>query len=126
MIKASQKVFDRFPEITRDVERLAQRATQAAAEEAAHVAKETGGDRGLTDIEVVPVSGDVAGYSAGIKGKWYYRFQSDGTLGKNPRAKRPGTKRSHAPGTGITPNRMFQKARAAGRRKLRAVLDRGI
>lgn len=126
MIKTTQSVFTRFPEVTRDVERLAQRATQAAAEEAAQVAKDTGGDRGLTDIEVVPVHGDVNGYSAGIKGKWYYRFQSQGTLGKAVRAKRPGTKRSHAPGTGITPNRMFEKARAAGRRKLRAVLDRGI
>lgn len=119
MIHATVKVFDRFPEITAEVEKRARQATQEAAETAAETARTVGAGRGLTDIEVVPVQASVDGYKAGIKGKWYYRFQSDGTLGNNPSAKRPGRKRSHAAGTGITPNRMFQQARVAGRRKLR-------
>lgn len=123
MIKTQIKVFNRFPEITRTVEQLAQRAVTEAAEEAASTARSIGGSRGLTDIDVVPAHGTEIGYAAGIVGRWYYRFHSFGTLGKAVSAKRPGSRRSHAPGTGIEPNFMFQRARTAGRARLRRVLD---
>lgn len=126
MITSTVKVFDRFPQVTEAVDRLARQAVEAAAEEAAQVAKSIGAARGATDISVVHAHGTVDGYAAGIKGRWYYRFQSYGTLGRAIRPKRPGHKRSHAPGTGITPNKMFQTARTAGRRALRERVQRGI
>lgn len=126
MIKSTVRVFDHFPVITEAVDRLARDAVQAAAEAAAEEAKTIGAARGLTDVQVIPAHGDVDGWTAGVAGRWYYRFQSYGTLGRAINPKRPGTKRSHAPGTGVTPNRMWQKARTAGRRALLARVKRGI
>ena len=126
MIRTNVKVFDRFPEVTADVERLARRALNAAAAEAARTAAEIGSARGMTDFDVKEAVGSATGYTSGIKGQqWYWRLQSFGTLGRAIRPKRPGHKRSHAPGTGITPNLMYQRARTAGRRKLVEIISRG-
>jgi hypothetical protein len=126
MISSRVNVFDRFPEITAEIDAMVVRALDAAAEEAQRVAVEIGSERKLTDIEILPARGQVDGFAAGIKGRYYYRFQSFGTLGRAIRPKRPGTVRSHAPGTGIEPNRMFQKARTAGRRRLIETLVRHV
>jgi hypothetical protein len=126
VIRSSVRVFDTFPEITKAVDELARDAVNAGAAEAAAVAKEAGADRGLTDLEVVPAHGGEDGWVAGVKAPYYYRFQSYGTLGKAVHARRPGTKRSHEPGTGITPNLMFQRARSAGRKAIIARLRRGL
>lgn len=126
MIRGEVKVFDHFPEITEHVNSLARRAVQEAAIEGARVAAEIGAERGASEVHVVPVHGDVSGWTSGFKGKWYYTFQSFGTLGRRkPKAKSPGSKRTHAPDTGISPNKMYQRARAAGRKRLFAVIFRG-
>lgn len=126
MISSSIKVFDFFPDVTAAVDELAVDALNVAAEAAAAAAKAAGAERGATDIDVIHAHVDLDGFSSGIKGKPHYRFQSYGTLGKAIRPKRPGHKRSHAEGTGITPNRMFHKGRSAGRKALQERVARGI
>lgn len=126
MIRAHTNLVDRFPQITADLQRRARHAVDAAAEEAARTAAQIGSERGMTEFEVIPAEKTINGWKAGIKGKhWYWRLQSAGTLGRATRPKRPGHKRSHEPGTGITPNRMYEKARTAGRRKLLQVVGKG-
>jgi hypothetical protein len=122
VIRSSVKAFDQFPALTKQIEGRVKRALEASGEEMVKVARGAGASRGATDVDVLPVHGTETGYSVGIRGRWYYRFQSSGTLGNALNPKRPGRKRSHAPGTGVTPNRMYQQARAAGRKKLRALL----
>ena len=126
MLTASVKVFERFPDINEAVDRLAENALNDAAEAAAAEAIAIGAARNATDIHVIPAHGGLDGFVSGIYGKWYYRFQSFGTLGRALHPKRPGTKRTHAPGTGITPNYMYQRARTAGRRALLRRLERGF
>lgn len=126
MINSTVKVFDHFDEIGDEIDEFARYAVWAAAAEAGATAAAIGGARGMTDFAVSPARGDIEGYIAGIKGAhWYWRLQSFGTLGRAIRPKRPGHIRSHAPGTGITPNGMYQAARLNGRRKLLEVLARG-
>lgn len=127
MIHSQIRVFDTFPDITEEIDRLTVRALDAGVEQAAETAKQIGAERNLTEFETVPAHGALDGFTAGLRaGRFYYRFQSYGTLGRAIRPKRPGTKRSHAPGTGITPNRMFQRARSAGRKKIVETLARGL
>lgn len=115
-----------FDQVDERVERLALESVEAAAVEAQRVAVAAGAARGLTEIEVIEARATGAGYASGIRGKWFYFFHSYGTLGRAIKPKRPGRKRSHAPGTGITPNRMFQQARLAGRRAMLERARRGI
>ena len=148
MITSQVKVFQRFPQVTRDVETAAKEGLEAAAVEAAAVAQ-AGASIDL-EIEVVPVHGDISGYSAGIKARrtssrgrrggtaeenttpiaWFF---DRGTLGnRKRRLKRPRKEswtvtrggatytahRRDIAGKGIQPERFFGKARTAGRRKL--------
>lgn len=126
MIRAHTNLTDRFPTITEDLQRRARHAVNEASREAARTAAEIGSERGMTEFEVIPAEKTINGWKGGIKGQhWYWRLQSFGTLGKALRPKRPGHQRSHEPGTGITPNRMYQRARVAGLRKLRESVGRG-
>lgn len=125
MIRSNVKVFDFFPEISVRVDELARNSVQAAAEAGAEVAAGIGAERNATDVKVMPAHGTLTGYAAGVEGRWYYRFQSYGTLSHAINPKRPGTKRDHSKG-GITPNRMFQKARTAGRRALLSRISHGL
>lgn len=126
MIRATIHTENLFANVTRRVEELAAECVTEAAEEAKRVALELGADRRLTDIEIVPAHTTGEGYASGVVGRWYYRYQSFGTLGNAIRPKRPGHVRSHAPGTGIKPNLMWQKARLAGRRAMNAHAARGL
>jgi hypothetical protein len=144
-VSSQIKVFQRFPQVTRAVEVMAKEGLEAAAVEAAAVAQ-AGASIDL-EVEVVPVHGDVNGYSAGIKSRkkssqtrggnpnatpiaWFF---DRGTLGnRTRRLKRPrkeswtssrgGTTytahRGDVAGKGIKPERFFGKARTVGRAKL--------
>jgi hypothetical protein len=144
-VSSQIKVFQRFPQVTRAVEDMAKEGLEMAAIEAAAVAQ---GSASIDlEVEVVPVHGDVSGYSAGIKSRrkssqtrggkanatpiaWFF---DRGTLGnRTRRLKRPrreswtssrgGTPytahRGDVAGKGIKPERFFGKARTAGRAKL--------
>jgi hypothetical protein len=148
VIRSSVKVFQRFPEITQQVERAAREGLDEAAAEAAAVAQ-AGASIDL-EAEVIAAHGDVVGYSAGIKSRKQTRtegrttpiagFFDQGTLGKRTKGlKRPrksswtvqrgsGSYTAHRAGDlegkGVAPERFFGKARTAGRRKLIARLAR--
>lgn len=126
MIRAIVHTENLFTEVTRKVELLAEESVTAAAEAAKEAALAAGAGNHATDIEIIPAHTTGDGYAAGISGRWYYRFLSYGTLGRAIKPKRPGTIRSHAPGTGIAPNKMYQAARLAGRRALLARARSGL
>lgn len=149
MFTATVKGFQRFPEITADIERLVKIALDEAAVEAAAVANASASIR--LELEEHGAQGTVDGYSSGIKSRRktsvpgrttpIAEFFNDGTLGKRTRAlKRPrkqqwtvnrgGTSyvahRGDITGEGIAAERFFQKARAAGKRVLVERIGRGL
>lgn len=132
MIKAEIKVFDQFPEITAEVDRLAQAGVRAAAEAGAKVAASIASERSasgeMANMEIVAAHGYEAGFQAGFRSRaWYAWFQDRGTLGRRrPKPKQPGHLRTHEPGTGIEPLRFFEKGRAAGRKALRQRIFHGL
>lgn len=145
MIRATVKVFEDFPRVTEQVERAAVHGLEAAVEVAAAVAQENASID--LELELVRPHGDVEGYSAGIKSKAkgradgapIARFFDKGTLGKHKgqlkRPRRPswtahsrnGTPytahRGDVAGKGIEAEGFFGKARAAGRRALKARIN---
>lgn len=125
MIRTTVNAVDEFGLVTAKVDRLLERALNEAVEEGAAVARSAGAERGLTDVQVIPARGTVDGWAAGIRGRWYYRFQAQGTLASAINPKRPGTKRDHSK-PGIKPNRMFTQARTAARKRLLQRLRHGI
>jgi hypothetical protein len=144
-MKATVKVFNTFPQITARIERAAQEGVQAAAEEAAIIAQLE--SKHKLELSVVDAHPDVGaeGYSAGIISRRrsdnpgqstpLAHIFNDGTLGKRRRPpKRPGKsswrvkaserasahtaeRRSHE--GGIEGEHFFEKARKAGRAKLK-------
>lgn len=151
MIESTVKLFDRFPQITEEVERAAVAGLDAAAREAADVAQANATID--LELEVEPAAGDVDGYSAGIKSRKTTRnpgrstpiagFFDGGTLGgrtrplKRPRksawrvrasarAQAHTATRRDVTGKGIEAEGFFGKARAAGRRALLRTIDRRL
>jgi hypothetical protein len=142
MITSTVKIFDRFAEITDQVERAAVEGLDAAAREAASVAQANASIP--LELEVKPAVGDVEGYSAGIKSRKKTRnqgrttpiahFFDEGTLGKRKKPPKRGRKgswtvrqadggshtasRGDIDGRGIEPEHFFAKGRSAGRKKL--------
>jgi hypothetical protein len=126
VIRATIHTENLFPEVTARVEELALECVTIGAEAGKDAAIAAGARNNATDIEVVGPHTTGDGYIAGVSGPFYYRFLSYGTLGKAIRPKRPGHKRSHAAGTGITPNKMWQAGRLAGRRAMQERATRGL
>lgn len=143
MFTATVKGFQRFPEITADIEKLVAVALDEAMVEAATVAE--GGSSISLELERIPAHGTVGGFSSGIKSRkqghassvLIAEFFNDGTLGKRTKKlKRPrreswqtsrGTdRRGDVTGKGISPQRFFQAARSAGRRVLIERIDQGL
>lgn len=144
MFNSTVKTFNLFPQITARIERAAAAGLDAAAREAASVAQ-AGASIDLK-LHVVPVHGDVDGYSAGIKARKQTRtvgkttpialFFDQGTLGRRSKPLKRARKQSwtvknrsgaiatatrhDTAGKGIPAEHFFPKARAAGRRKLLA------
>lgn len=146
MLSASVKGFEKFSEVSADIDALCLAALEEAAAEAAQVAQQQASVP--LDIEVAPAAGDVDGFSSGIRsnkrGKEGARiapFFDGGTLaGRRRKLKsnrrdqwqvnRSGsayTAHRHpiVEGEGIPAEGFFGKARAAGKRKLLARIDRG-
>jgi len=152
MIRSVIRVTERFPVITERVEQLARESVDEAAAAASEVAQaEASID---LELEVKPATGDLDGYSAGITSRKETRdpkrttriagFFDGGTLGKRKKPlKQPGrreeswqVKRGDTVYTarrggitadmGIEAEGFFGKALAAGRRALKARIERGL
>lgn len=145
MISSQIQVTDRFPEITLEVEQLAVRALDAAAQTAAQTARQVASRRRKTgrmsDFEAIPAAGSEDGYASGIRndpGAWYDRFQNYGTAGNRRRKLKASTlRRRESPsgqarqqrfGTnrGIEPLGFLEAARREGRRELLRIIENGL
>ncbi len=145
MITANVRVLDRFPEITRDVENLAQRALDRAAAVAARTAEQLAqpGLKQHSRMEVVRTHGTDTGYAAGIrstargsKGQRIAHFHDKGTYGNyrgrnQPRRRPRAQKVAHVnpdtgERTGIQALGFFGAARREGRRELNRVIQAGL
>jgi hypothetical protein len=146
MFRAQIKVFDRFPEITAQVEQLARVAVDQAARTAAETAQ-AGASIDL-ELELIPAHGYVEGYAAGIRsnkkgqrGTRIAPFFDGGTLGGRKKALKGARRaswtvnrgggsytahRGDIDGKGIKAERFFLKARLAGRRSMAAIVKRGL
>lgn len=141
--KTSVRSFQQFPALSRKVERLAQRAVQAAAVEGAAAASVVAGQRTRTGrmqrMEVVSAHGTRQGYAAGFgSDAWYAGFQNDGTRSRRTRRVKESTlrRRSSPSGMarrqragqhpGVPPLRFFEAGQRAGRVALRRELERGV
>lgn len=145
MISSRIKVFSRFPEITREVERLAVRAVEAAAREGAAAAEQAArpGLKRRARMEVVPVAGDVDGYSAGFRSTatsdrgvpigamhdtgTYGSYEGKGTPRRRGRARNvPDVDPETGKRTGIQARHWRRAGRSAGRKALRRTIDAGL
>ncbi len=147
MITSQIKVFDHFPEITREVERLAVRgldaAAHAGAREAARLAAP--GLKGKSGMVVIGVHGEVDGYASGFRstargkrGQEIAIFHDKGTYGQHKgRLKRSGKRRGRADKvpdvdpktgerTGIVALGFFGAGRREGRRALKRTIGAGL
>jgi hypothetical protein len=128
VISSRVSVINNFPRITREVSELARRSCQEAAEAGAAAAAEIASARNLPiEVEEVKPSGDgwVAGFVCVHPAAWY---QDLGTLGNRERKLKrpPSDKRTHAPGTGITPLYYLEAGKKAGRARQRDVIKQGL
>ncbi len=116
-----------FAEITRDVERKAQRAVQAAAEEGAAAANARGSQRNF-HVEIEPVRATFDGFVASFVCRkphaWFHEF---GTLGNRRRRLKqsPRTNRTRASGTGIEALGFLSAGKRAGRKAMLREIGRG-
>jgi hypothetical protein len=145
MISSQVNVFDRFPEVTAEVERLAihalNEAARAGAREAERVAAP--GLKQHARMQVIPTHGEADGYASGFrsnaKGKRGQRiagFHDRGTYGnfrgqlkRNRRgraAKVPAVNPETGETTGIEALGFFGAGRRAGRRELLNEISRGL
>lgn len=144
MINATIKGFANFDRVAAIADDLAQDVAQAGAvagrdafEKVASQRRRTGR---MSDVRVVPVQGDVNGYTAGVAndGKaWYDRFQDHGTNASRKRSVSKQTVRRRATASGaakqakvsghkgIKPLGFTNAARKAGREAMRSRLARG-
>lgn len=147
MIQASVKGFERFGEVTPEIEALCVAALNDAAEAAGAAATRAASIP--LEIRVLRAEGDATGFSSGIRsekrghtGVRVAPFFDQGTLAERKKALKRARRGSWqvtrgsssytahrheiVPGEGIAPQRFFSKARAVGRRALLARIDRGI
>lgn len=152
MIRSEVKVFDRFGEVTEEVELLAREAVTVAARVAAEVAQASA--RLDLELELIPAHGTEVGYAAGIKSRKKTRdprrstriavFFDKGTLGKRRGVLSPKTRRKSGwtveRGTGsytaerheitgemgVDAQRFLVRARIAGRKALLEIVNRGL
>lgn len=148
MITATVKGFERWGEVTADIDKLCIEALDEAAHEAAAVADANAFIP--LELEVQPAVGDIEGFSSGIVSRKRGRtepvriapFFDQGTLAgrakplkRNRRAswtvRRKGstfTAHRHpiVPAEGIEAQHFFSAARSAGRKVLLTVIDRGV
>ncbi len=132
-IQSTVRITNRFPEITADVNRLAQEAVTAAAAAGATVARQIASSRTETGrmagIRVERVRGSENGWDASFVSPVFYAWmQNYGTLGNRtkPLKQAPRTGRTREPGTGIEPLRFLEAGRSAGRRAMMARVRRGL
>lgn len=148
MLTATVKGFEKFQDVNADIDALCLAALEEAAAEAAQVAQASSSVP--LEIEVARAAGDVEGFSSGIRSKKTGKegvriapFFDGGTLaGRRRKLKQAGRRRDEwqvnragtaytahrhpiVEGEGIPAEGFFGKARAAGKRKLLARIDRG-
>jgi hypothetical protein len=148
LFRSTVKTFNRFPDVTAQVIKASLDGLRDATRAAAAVAQESA-SIDLHLVEVAP-SGDLEGYSAGIKANRrsdvadsttpIALFFDQGTLGNRTKALKRGRKgtwtqrnpggsgthtqnRGDIDGKGIPAEHFFTKARAAGRAVLRAKIS---
>jgi serine phosphatase RsbU (regulator of sigma subunit) len=145
VIRATVTVRDDFAQLHTRVQKLAQRATRAAAEQAAQVAQANASID--LELELIPAADDPDGVTAGIRSKKtgsrdtrIADFFDEGTLGnRKKKTKRPGRSswtvkrggssytahRGDTSGKGIPAERFFAKAKTAGRKTMIAEVEKG-
>lgn len=143
MIKSQVKVFDHFPEVSRQLEALAAEAVVVGARTGAEAASRAASSRHRTGrMQRMVATGPAAtgsGYAAGFSSEaWYARFQNDGTGGRRTRQVKSSTLRrretpsgqsrqqSYGANKGVAPLRFYQAGQKAGRAAMRSVIERGV
>ncbi len=128
MLRSRVSVLNQFGRVERRLSELAQRSCVEAARAGAQAAAEIAAKRRLP-ISEQPLAPTEDGWLAGFEcvhpAAWY---QDLGTLGnrERPLKRPPSGKRTHAPGTGITPLYFLEAGKKAGRRVQREVIRQGL
>lgn len=144
MITSTIKTFERFPELTAEVEALTLRALEEAAKDGQAVADERAD--GVTTFNVIPAHRTATGFASGLRARnSIWRVFDKGSLGKRgARLKRPNLRaaawtvrpgesnrsgpytahRGDVEGKGIAARQISNPARTAGRHALIEALRR--
>lgn len=145
MIRATIKTFGSFDGVAAVTDQLARDVAQAGAvagrDEFERVASQRRRTGKMSDVRVIPVQGDVNGYTAGVANDpkaWYERFQDHGTLASRKKKKlhklthmrraTPSGQTRYAKVSGhkgITPLGFTSAARKVGKAAMRSRLARG-
>lgn len=127
LIETSVDFTDHFDQITRELEDRARQAVEVGAREGAARANAVGSQRGFS-VHVEPTRKTFDGYIASfVCPKVHAWFHEYGTLGSRRKKLKqpPRTKRTRAPGTGITPLGFLRAGSRAGRAAMLRVVRGG-
>jgi hypothetical protein len=144
MITSTVSVFDRFAEVTREVEEIAIDGLNRAAAAGARAAEAAAapGLKEHSNMEVIPARGTPEGYASGFRstakgnrGQDIARYHDLGTYGsyegrgtprRRARAQKVADTRADGSKTGIKALHFFGIGRRVGRRELQAVIQRSL